>query len=582
MLKAERMMQRHPPTPPSVPAELQYELHHLVQHNASTPYKYEVDESQYENSRAQSTYASPGPLQHPQASGPYMSPQYNVSSYPEPHGQNEVGLGISMVSRAHNHQSLTLLEAFDTVNMSVLGRLLAKQSLAQDGYGGPGPTFYHDDGHVYHGLPKYMHQGMQAHTPPTPRSATASDGGRRTRSGTSAARTASPVPKARPTKSKKKSGEPKAKVKTPKLTMPLSVLTKDYDHILVKNMEEWVHRSAEQRKAEAAKRNGYITRPMNSFMLYRSAYAERTKIWCLQNNHQVVSSVSGESWPMEPPEVREHYNDLAKIERINHQNAHPDYKFSPSKTTPAARKRKGTYSDEEASERSEVDDPDAEWNPSARRSRNHKALHRRQQPSFDEHTNFGPNNNGVNKSAWEATNGGRPPPAALGMSADMHHQYYQTTVHPHGAGIEDVRMHRMEHPGMLQQRQQHTMSPVYHHHQHPHQHALLGLPGGAHDHDLLQLGFSQHGMVGTPGDSQLDPMLLGLGAGEPVFGQHEDGQQQFGGPYDENGYPTFLSEAPPDHQPAEWQVDASLMPMEPASEFDKWMDEPTTTGGPGN
>ncbi|OJD37714.1 hmg box protein [Diplodia corticola] len=553
MLKAERMVQRHPPTPPSVPVELQYELHHLVQHNANTSYKYELDESQYEHSRAQSTYASPGPLQHPQATGPYMSPQYNVSSYPDPHGQNEVGLGISM-----------------------------------DGYGGPGPTFYHDDGQAYHGLP-YMAHGMQAHTPPTPRSATESDGGRRTRSGTSAARTASPVAKARPTKSKKKSSEPKVKVKTPKLTLPLSVLTKDYDHIPVKNMEEWVHRSAEQRRAEAAKRNGYITRPMNSFMLYRSAYAERTKIWCLQNNHQVVSSVSGESWPMEPPEVREHYNDLAKIERINHQNAHPDYKFSPSKTTPAARKRKGTYSDDETSERSEVDDPDAEWNPSAaaaRRARHHnKALHRRQQPSsFDEHS-FGPNNGGVNKSAWEATNGGRPPPAALGMQADMHHQYYQTTVHPHGAtpGVEDVRMHRMEHPDILQQqRQQHTMSPVYHNHHH-----LLGLPGGAaaqaaqqahhEQQQLLQLGF-HHAMVGTPGgESQLDPMLLGLGAasGEPFLGD-DGGQQNFGGAYDENSYAAFLSEAPPDHQPAEWQVDASLMPMEPASEFDKWMDEPTT------
>lgn len=98
MLKAEPMMQRHPPTPPSVPAELQYELHHLVQHNANTPYKYEIDESQYAHSGAQSAYASPGSVQHPQASGPYMSPQYNVSSYPEPHGQNEVGLGISMVS----------------------------------------------------------------------------------------------------------------------------------------------------------------------------------------------------------------------------------------------------------------------------------------------------------------------------------------------------------------------------------------------------------------------------------------------------------------------------------------------------
>ncbi|KAK8168691.1 high mobility group box domain-containing protein, partial [Phyllosticta citrichinensis] len=103
-------------------------------------------------------------------------------------------------------------------------------------------------------------------------------------------------------------------------------------------MEEWVNRSESVRREEVAKRHGYITRPMNSFMLYRSAYADRTKIWCLQNNHQVVSSVSGESWPMEPPEVREHYNDLAKLERLNHQKAHPEYKFCPTKSASTARK----------------------------------------------------------------------------------------------------------------------------------------------------------------------------------------------------------------------------------------------------
>ncbi|KAF2094614.1 hypothetical protein NA57DRAFT_46480, partial [Rhizodiscina lignyota] len=103
-------------------------------------------------------------------------------------------------------------------------------------------------------------------------------------------------------------------------------------------MDAWVNRSASVRRKEVEDRKGYITRPMNSFMLYRSAYAERTKQWGLHNNHQVVSSMAGESWPLEPPEVRDHYNELAKLERANHQAAHPDYKFSPSKTS-TSRKR---------------------------------------------------------------------------------------------------------------------------------------------------------------------------------------------------------------------------------------------------
>jgi hypothetical protein len=156
------------------------------------------------------------------------------------------------------------------------------------------------------------------------------------------------------TKPKKKSKLDRSK--TPQLTAPLSVLTKDME-VPMKDMDEWVHRPAEVRRQEVEKRNGYVTRPMNSFMLYRSAYAERTKQWCLQNNHQVVSSVSGESWPMEPPEVREQFNKWAKIERANHAAAHPDYKFSPSKATSKRRKDEDSDNDEHDG----LDDPDGEY-----------------------------------------------------------------------------------------------------------------------------------------------------------------------------------------------------------------------------
>lgn len=140
-------------------------------------------------------------------------------------------------------------------------------------------------------------------------------------------------------------------------------------------MEAWVARSSAVRQAEVEKRNGYVTRPMNSFMLYRSAFAERTKAWCTQNNHQVVSSVSGHSWPIETAEVREFYNALARSERENHANAHPGYKFSPSKAgTSSAKGRKGKKeweSDDEdednLTEESDKDDPDSAWRPAGER-----------------------------------------------------------------------------------------------------------------------------------------------------------------------------------------------------------------------
>jgi hypothetical protein len=90
---------------------------------------------------------------------------------------------------------------------------------------------------------------------------------------------------------------------------------------------------------------GKVPRPMNSFMLYRSAYAERTKQWFMQNNHQHVSKISGRSWAMEPQEIRNQFDAWAKIERANHQVAFPNYKFSPSKT--ATKRQRGAADEDE-------------------------------------------------------------------------------------------------------------------------------------------------------------------------------------------------------------------------------------------
>nr|POE91148.1 transcription factor ste11 [Quercus suber] len=152
--------------------------------------------------------------------------------------------------------------------------------------------------------------------------------------------------------------------RAPKLTAPLSILTKDMS-IPMKDINAWVNRSLEMRRQEVEKRNGYVTRPMNSFMLYRSAFAERTKAWCTQNNHQVVSSVSGKSWPMESQEVRDQFNEWATVERHNHQAAHPEYKFSPSKLN--IKRRRGEYSPD----LEEINSVDSDLD------HNHRASHRR-------------------------------------------------------------------------------------------------------------------------------------------------------------------------------------------------------------
>ncbi|CRG92810.1 hypothetical protein PISL3812_09879 [Talaromyces islandicus] len=109
---------------------------------------------------------------------------------------------------------------------------------------------------------------------------------------------------------------------------PMSVLTKSLSHIPVRNMRAWVTRDIETRHKETAK-NGRISRPMNSFLLYRSAYTERIKAWSADASHIVVSKISGQSWLKEPAHIREEYESLALIERHNHFMAYPNYKFTP-------------------------------------------------------------------------------------------------------------------------------------------------------------------------------------------------------------------------------------------------------------
>ena len=290
------------------------------------------------------------------------------------------------------------------------------------------------------------------------------------------------------------------KTKIPKIDAPLSELTKNMDDIPVKDMNEWVNRSAEVRRKEVEIRSGYVTRPMNSFMLYRSAYAERTKIWCLQNNHQVVSSVSGESWPLEPPEIRDKYNEYARIERDNHAKAHPGYKFSPSKTQNSGRKRKGASEDIEEEEPSDLDDPDYEWRPKpgkrARSKRNKASSHDTGYPSSNTSLDdlgmrgLDPST-GQNMSSYQFTNPGKPPPKQIDVNA-LYNQYYQTNTYPSsmGSNVEDVVIRKTETPNM----QYGTAQP------------LVALPGIQHYALLDQQIFDNS--AAAMNDPQVDPLLL--------------------------------------------------------------------------
>jgi hypothetical protein len=403
-----------------------------------------------------------------------------------------------------------------------------------------------------------------------------------------------PQTKSRPSRSPKikkaKKDKAKPENRIAKLTEPLSELTKGWDHVPIVDIEAYVNRSAEERRKEVAegKIPGKVKRPMNSFMLYRKAYQNRTKDWCLQNNHQVVSQVCGDSWPLEPESVREQFNEWSRIERENHQNAHPGYKFSPSKGTPI-KSSKRKVSEELDSEESDLDDFDWERGSSKR----HKK-HQRSSPKPVENRSYAaprspygypqsrqiseePSFGAYNKSSYQASNPGRPIPAPYNQSNLLHGQYYQQTVH-----------HNMTHPGLVEDVViKKTVAPGMGH---------LGLPGG-HLYTMTDQYLSQEGIV-TP-EHRIDPSLIAqdngisldgyaeqynmypignLGAGsqwQSLFGKVDRGQYQ-----EEQSF-TEASQSYNGMQLHEQQLQMlkgsqegwSVEPLDVGQEFDKWIDE---------
>ncbi|KAJ2989270.1 hypothetical protein NUW58_g3557 [Xylaria curta] len=164
---------------------------------------------------------------------------------------------------------------------------------------------------------------------------------------------AQPPSRARPKKRKREIGDDGAAEQSGiALAEPLSQLVRNITNTVDTDIEAYVNRSPEERQDEVAQsKTGKVKRPMNAFMLYRKAYQNRTKEWKRlddirrkeeragegkpekgHDNHQVISQVCGLSWNMEPQDLRDQYDEWAKIERNNHKLAFPDYKFAPAKS----------------------------------------------------------------------------------------------------------------------------------------------------------------------------------------------------------------------------------------------------------
>ncbi|KAL7276632.1 hypothetical protein RUND412_000368 [Rhizina undulata] len=570
------VVKQQPPSPPmsNDDREAQYSICRLTENSPRVPYDIQTSDLDFDTP---TSHLSSGQQSYFQASTPIS--QKFFQSQPSFYSHNQHPYGVdSPVDReisifdgkyaSNDNMSACMNEQARNVNMGILD---AEYGLIDSGYhDSPASSFQSSQHYASNGHGTYAHVGNSMPSPSpsltSPRRTTRSNGNvvaRVVNNGKPAVvlktgydgqaqkvtRVCKGVRKRKPT------GEKSERPKVPKLTKPLSELTKDYHHLPIKHMEAWVHRSAEVRKQEVEKRGGYVTRPMNSFMLYRSAFAERTKLWCLQNNHQVVSSVSGESWPLEPAEIRDKYNELAKIERSNHQAAHPGYKFSPSKAQSVKKRRspKGEE-DTEASELDDLEDGDEYGGPKNGSKgkkntggNNHKSANisgagigRYMGLSYDYAES------GAQRSSFTHNNPGKKPPVCMG-STDMNGQYYQTTVRAssatpiansmHNAVIEDVTIRKTQAPvgsASLQQAQ---------------------APGAYHDSHMDGYGLRQQQQESQarelePDNAKVDPALLAEDSGNGS--SYHDSQFQNSNPH--NILPShFVDEG--HYEPGNFEID---------------------------
>lgn len=324
----------------------------------------------------------------------------------------------------------------------------------------------------------------------------------------------------------------------------MSELTAKFDHIPIKDTEAWVSRSTEQRRKEVGS-DGFVKRPSNSFILYRSAYADRCREYEKSNNHQDISSMAGASWAIEPPHIRKQYENWAKMERENHQVAFPDYKFQPQTQEAKAKKRKERF-DADFAEDSDIDDPTYVGGrgatPGSIRSARTKRTRRNvlesdYTPSLGSDGDWGSPEPQLpvmhTASLYETPNAGKPLPTAF-TRLGPYGGYYQTIGYP-GARfsnmgrVEDVSYHPTG-----------TSMGIYG------PAVITGLPGASHE-ELMEEGALDNGHL-TFTTAAMDPDLLAFDQDAPWV---SDDQFLKSDPYQAGDY---LGDAQVEFGPEDGQV----------------------------
>ncbi|BGO94210.1 hypothetical protein NBRC10512_006844 [Rhodotorula toruloides] len=87
-------------------------------------------------------------------------------------------------------------------------------------------------------------------------------------------------------------------------------------------------------------------RPMNAWLIFRTAQLRQMQEDDpgLRKSQGELSKIISEMWRGADPELKQHYEELAKQRKLEHQRAYPDYRYSPAKTQGKASKPKRSVS----------------------------------------------------------------------------------------------------------------------------------------------------------------------------------------------------------------------------------------------
>ncbi|KHN98592.1 High mobility group, superfamily [Metarhizium album ARSEF 1941] len=113
------------------------------------------------------------------------------------------------------------------------------------------------------------------------------------------------------------------------ITVPLSSVAKAHPHDYI-DPEEYAKRPVEERQRKA-KEEGKVSRPLNSYMLYRKAFQQIARRVLSNDQQQFASQIVGISWNnYESKDIKDQFKALAKIDNQMHRKAFPTYKYTPT------------------------------------------------------------------------------------------------------------------------------------------------------------------------------------------------------------------------------------------------------------